>query len=124
MISDLYPGAKASPSSFIQSLGSSGRTSPDQIIKSEIVVNNGIDSCGFMKPDDVYCPTGWSPTAIRTFKGTRKEGYYCFKNAGLSYGNEDLCPAEGGHRIWFPAKDVHKDLFDLLRGKFDYFEIT
>ena len=85
------------------------------------MVNNGIDSCGFMKPDDVYCPTGWSPTAIRTFKGTRKEGYYCFKNAGLSYGNEDLCPAEGGHRIWFPAKDVHKDLFDLLRGKLDLY---
>ena len=79
-----------------------------------------------MEPNSVYCPTGWSPAATRTFDPNRKEEYYCFKNAGLSYGNVDLCPAEGGHRIWFPANEVHYDLFNLLKGKrfdFCYFNI-
>ena len=114
---ELYPGAKVSPASLIQLLGSSGTTSPDKTIQSEIVVNNGVDSCGFRKPNEVYCPSGWSPTPVRTFDPTRKEGYYCFKNAGLSNGNIDLCPAEGGQRIWFPANGIDKDLFKLLRGK-------
>ena len=103
--------------SLIQSLGSSGKTSPDKIISAEIVVNNGIDSCGFMELNSVYCPSGWSPTPIRHYDPNRKEGYYCFKNAGLSYGNIDLCPAEGGHRIWLPGNEVQYDLLKLLKGK-------
>ena len=116
MFAELYPGAKVSPESLIQSLGASGRTSPDNIISSEIVVNNGIDRCGFMKPNDVYCPVGWSPTPVRTFDPNRKDEYYCFKNAGLSYGNVDLCPSEGGQRIWFPANGLYNDLFKILKG--------
>ena len=115
MILDLYPGAKVSPIPLIQSLGSAGKISPDTVLRSEILVNNGVNSCGFMENNAVYCPTGWSPAQIRTFDSNRKEGYYCFKNAGLSQGNVDLCPAEGGQRIWFPANHVYKDLFDLLR---------
>lgn len=116
IFTDLYPGAKASPASLIQSLGASGKTSPDKLISSEIVVNNGVDSCGFLEPNAVYCPSGWSPIAERTFDDNRKEGYYCFKNAGMSYGNVDLCPAEGGQRIWFPANSVYKDLFTVLEN--------
>ena len=111
----MYPGAKSSPVSLIQSLGASGTTSPDKVISSEIVVHNGVDSCGFLEPNAVYCPSGWSPMAERTFDANRKEGYYCFKNAGMSYGNVDLCPAEGGQRIWFPANGVYKDLFTGLK---------
>ena len=116
MILDLYPGAEVSPTLLIQSLGSAGKVSPDTILSSEILVNNGVDSCGFMKPNTVYCPTGWSPAKIRTFDANRKEGYYCFKNAGLSHGNVDLCPEEGGQRIWFPASHVYKDLLELLKN--------
>ena len=119
IFSDLYPGAKSSPESLIESLGASGKMSPDKIIQSEIVVNNGVDRCGFLEPNDVYCESGWSPVPIRTFDANRKEGYYCFKNAGLSYGNLDLCPAEGGHRIWFPANNVYKDLFKILKARQD-----
>ena len=70
-----------------------------------------------MELNSVYCPSGWSPTQIRHYDPNRKEGYYCFKNAGLSYGNIDLCPAEGGHRIWLPGNEVHHDLLKLLKGK-------
>ena len=110
-------------------MGSSGQATPDQILSAEIVVNNGIDSCGFMEPNSVYCPTGWSPIPVRTYDSNRKEGYYCFKNAGLSYGDVDLCPAEGGHRIWFPANYIHHDLFQLLKSmqgklKFQIFNRT
>ena len=113
---DFYPGAKVSPIPLIQSLGSAGKISPDTVLGSEILVNNGVNSCGFMKYNDVYCPTGWSPAQIRKFDSNRKEGYYCFKNAGFSQGNVDLCPAAGGQRIWFPANHVYKDLFALLRN--------
>lgn len=105
---------------MIQSLGASGQTSPDKVIGSEIVVNNGIDSCGFMDPNTVYCPTGWSPEPIRTYDPNREDKYYCFKNAGMSYGNVDLCPAEGGRRIWFPGNGVHHDLFKLLKVNHDF----
>ena len=114
---ELYPGAKVSPASQTQSLGSSGTTLPDKIIQTEILVNNGLDSCGFRKPNDGYCPSGWTPTPVRTVNPTRKEGYYCIKNAGLGNGNIDLCSAEGGQRIWFPANGKNKELFKVLRGK-------
>ena len=70
-----------------------------------------------MEVNSVYCPSGWSPSPIRHYDPNRKEGYYCFKNAGLSYGNIDLCPAEGGHRIWLPGNEVQYDLLKLLKGK-------
>ena len=119
MVSDLYPGAKSSPITLVQSMGASGKISPEKVISSEIMVNNGIDRCGFLEPNAVYCPSGWSPEAERTFDVDRKEGYYCFKNAGVSYGNIDLCPAEGGQRIGFPANGVYKDLFAFLKNSDD-----
>ena len=112
----MYPGAKASPVALIQSMGASGEIPPDKIIRSEIVVNNGVNRCGFLEPNTVYCPSGWSPITERTFDDHRKEGYYCFKNAGMSYGNVDLCPAEGGQKIWFPANSVYKDLLKILKN--------
>ena len=113
----LYPGAKIFPDSLIQSLGSSGITSPDKIIQTEILVNNGLDSCGFRKSNDGYCSSGWTPTPVRTVNPTRKERYYCIKNAGLGNGNIDLFSAEGGQRILFHANGKIKDLFKVLRGK-------
>ena len=109
-----------SPASLIQALGASGKVTPDKIMNAEIVVNNGIDRCA-LSPNTVYCPPGWSPTPVRAYDPNRNEGYYCFKNAGLSFGNVDLCPSEGGHRIGFPANGVHHDLFKLLKGNYHIF---
>ena len=121
-LTDAFPGAKSSPASLIQSLGASGKVTPDKIINAEIVVNNGIDRCG-LSPNTVHCPPGWSPTPVRTYDSNRKEGYYCFKNAGLSFGKVDLCTAEGGHRIEFRADGVHRDLIKLLKGNYCIFTI-
>ena len=119
-MTDTFPGAKSSPASLIQSLGASGKVPPDKIINAEIVVNNGIDRCA-SNPDTVYCPPGWFPTSVRTYDPNRKEGYYCFNNAGLSFGNVDLCPAKGGHRVGYSANEMHHNLFKLLKGNYHIF---
>ena len=106
----------------IESLDASGNVMPDKIIAAQNVADNGIDRCR-LSPNTVYCPLGWSPTLVRAYDSNRKEGYYCFKNAGLSFGKVDLCTAEGGHRIGFPANGVHHDLFKLLKGNYRIFTI-
>ena len=112
------------PTALIEMMGASsgqGETpSPEKLIRSEIMVNNGDHGrCDFLKPRTAYCPPGWSPSTVRQSESYSAEKYYCFKNAGKSYGDEDLCLAEGGQRIWFPADGAYKDLFNYLETEQD-----
>ena len=101
---ELYPGAKAFPKSLVRYLGAPD-ISPDKLIKSEVLVDNGIDRCKFLTSNAVDCPPGWSITDGKIFDSDSGKGsFYCFKNAGLSYGWDDLCQSggfskEGARRI-------------------------
>ena len=105
---DLYPGAKVFPKSLIESLGQPN-VSPDAIIKSKILVSSGINRCKSLTPNSAYCPSGWTLIDTKIFDSDGEQRQYCLKNAGLSYGNEDLCQAGefgklGAHRIRLPMK--------------------
>ena len=101
---ELYSGAKAFPKSLIRYLGAPD-ISPDKLIKSEVLVNKGIDRCKSLTANAVDCPPGWSITDGKIFDSDSGKGsFYCFKNAGLSYGWDDLCQSgefrkEGARRI-------------------------
>ena len=68
-------------------------------------MNNGIDRCKYLTSNAVDCPPGWSITDGKIFDSdSGKWSFYCFKNAGLSYGWDDLCQSdefskEGARRI-------------------------
>ena len=68
-------------------------------------MNNGVDRCKFLAATAVDCPPGWSITDGKIFDSDSGKGsFYCFKNAGLSYGWDDLCQSgefskEGAHRV-------------------------
>ena len=107
---DLYPGAKVFPKSLIESLGQPN-VSPDAIVKSKILVNSGINRCNSLKPNAAYCPGGWTLIDGKIFDSDGEQRKYCLKNAGLSYGNEDLCQVGefgklGAHRIRLPVKGI------------------
>ena len=58
-------------------------------------MNNGIDRCKYLTSNAVDCPPGWSITDGKIFDSDSGKGsFYCFKNAGLSYGWDDLCQSE------------------------------
>ena len=68
-------------------------------------MNNGIDRCKSLTANAVDCPPGWSITDGKIFDSDSGKGsFYCFKNAGLSYGWDDLCQSdefskEGARRV-------------------------
>ena len=101
---ELYPGAKAFPKSLVRYLGAPD-ISPDRLIKSEVLVNNGINRCKFLTAHAVDCPPGWSITDGKIFDSDSGKGsFYCFKSYGLSYGWNDLCQSaefskEGARRV-------------------------
>ena len=107
---DLYPGAKVFPKSLIESLGEPN-VSPDAYIKSKILVDSGINRCSSLRPNAAYCPGGWTLVDTKIFDSDGEQRQYCLKNAGLSYGNEDLCQVGefgklGAHRIRLPMKSI------------------
>ena len=105
---DLYPGAKVFPKSLIETLGQPN-VSPDAQIKSKILVDSVINRCNSLRPNAAYCPGGWTLIDDKIFDSDGEKRQYCLKNAGLSYGNEDLCQVGefgklGAHRIRLPMK--------------------
>ena len=108
---DLYPGAKVFPKSLIETLGQPN-VSPDAIVKSKILVDSGINRCNSLRPKESYCPIGWTLVDTKIFDSDGEQRQYCLKNAGLSYGNEDLCQVGefgklGAHRIRLPIKGIN-----------------
>ena len=108
---DLYPGAKVFPKSLIETLGQPN-VSPDAIVKSKILVDSGINRCNSLRPKEAYCPSGWTLVDTKIFDSDGEQRQYCLKNAGLSYGNEDLCQVGefgklGAHRIRLPIKGIN-----------------
>ena len=121
LLLDIFPGAKALPGALVEMMGISAKAhgtgfSPDNIVKSDILLTSGDDGrCKFLKPGTAFCPPGWLPSIDRQSENGEIKDRFCFKNAGISYGDDDLCSSEGGERVWFPADGVYSDLFDYLQ---------
>ena len=111
----MYPGAKVFPKSLIESLGQPN-VSPDAHIKSKILVDSVINRCNSLRPNTAYCPGGWTLIDDKISDSDGEQRQLCLKNAGLSYGNEDLCQVGefdklGAHRIRLPIQGIkHHDV--------------